>query len=195
MEREIYIDKISKDYNISKEAIQAEINKLIYSRSTSSKVLQTPIKPKVKENDIPKIDDGIIKRENMFIYLLINYPEESYLKLKDIGSDTFKYELNKKIIKKLYEQLEKGNINTSDVLNWFEETEIINHLSAIMAYDFEISDVGKAIEDILSIYKKESLINKRNKILKELEKASTSEDGKKLEQELNDVIIQLAKMK
>ena len=195
LEREIYIDKISKDYNISKEAIQAEINKLIYSRSTSSKVLQTPIKPKVKENDIPKIDDGIIKRENMFIYLLINYPEESYLKLKDIGSDTFKYELNKKIIKKLYEQLEKGNINTSDVLNWFEETEIINHLSAIMAYDFEISDVGKAIEDILSIYKKESLINKRNKILKELEKASTSEDGKKLEQELNDVIIQLAKMK
>ena len=131
----------------------------------------------------------------MFIYLLINYPEESYLKLKDIGPDTFKYELNKRIIKKLYEQLEKGNINTSDVLNWFEETEIINHLSAIMAYDFEISDVGKAIEDILSIYKKESLINKRNKILKELEKASTSEDGKKLEQELNDVIIQLAKMK
>ena len=195
LEREIYIDKISKDYNISKEAIQAEINKLIYSRSTSSKVLQTQIKPKVKENDIPKIDDGIIKRENMFIYLLINYPEESYLKLKDIGSDTFKYELNKKIIKKLYEQLEKGNINTSDVLNWFEEAEIINHLSAIMAYDFEISDVGKAIEDILSIYKKESLINKRNKILKELEKASTSEDGKKLEQELNDVIIQLAKMK
>ena len=64
-----------------------------------------------------------------------------------------------------------------------------------MAYDFEISDVGKAIEDILPKYKKESLINKRNKILKELEKASTSEDGKKLEQELNDVIIQLAKMK
>ena len=36
VEQEVYIDKISKDYNISKQAILAEINKLIYNFYTSS---------------------------------------------------------------------------------------------------------------------------------------------------------------
>ena len=64
-----------------------------------------------------------------------------------------------------------------------------------MSYDFEISDVDKAIDDVIAIYKKESLVNRRNSILKELENVNTSEEGKLLEKELNNVIIQLAKMK
>ena len=64
-----------------------------------------------------------------------------------------------------------------------------------MSYDFEISDVDKSIDDFIDIYKKESLVNRRNSILKELENVNTSEEGKLLEKELNNVIIQLAKMK
>ena len=195
VEREIYIDKISKDYEISKEAIQAEINKLIYSNNVGAKVLQRPAKTKIVEETVQKVDEATIKRENMVIYLLINYPENSYNKLKSISIDNFKNEINKNIIKKLYEHLEKGNINTNDVMNWFEDSKIINHLSEIMSYDFEISDVDKAIDDVIAIYKKESLVNRRNSILKELENVNTSEEGKLLEKELNNVIIQLAKMK
>ena len=82
VEREIYIDKISKDYEISKEAIQAEINKLIYSNNVGAKVLQRPVKTKIVEETVQKVDEATIKRENMVIYLLINYPENSYNKLK-----------------------------------------------------------------------------------------------------------------
>ena len=39
-------------------------------------------------------------------------------------------------------------------MNWFEDSKIINHLSEIMSYDFEISDVDKAIDDVIAIYKK-----------------------------------------
>ena len=195
VEREIYIDKISKDYEISKEAIQAEINKLIYSNNVGAKVLQRPVKTKIVEETVQKVDEATIKRENMVIYLLINYPENSYNKLKNISIDNFKNEINKNIIKKLYEHLEKGNINTNDVMNWFEDSKIINHLSEIMSYDFEISDVDKAIDDVIAIYKKENLVNRRNNILKELENVNTSEEGNLLEKELNNVIIQLAKMK
>ena len=95
----------------------------------------------------------------------------------------------------MYEQLEKGNINTNDVMNWFEDTETINHLSEIMSYDFEISDVDKAIDDVIFTYKKESLVNRRNTILKEIESVQNVEERQNLEKELNDVIIQLAKMK
>ena len=50
MEREIYIEKIAQGYNISKEAIYAEVNKLIYNNTKEDKVLQSrEIKP-VREN-------------------------------------------------------------------------------------------------------------------------------------------------
>ena len=41
MEREIYIEKIAKGYNISKEALFAEINKLIYAGTKGENVLQS----------------------------------------------------------------------------------------------------------------------------------------------------------
>lgn len=195
VEREIYIDKIAKDYEISKEAIQAEINKLIYSNNVGSKVLQRPVKTQVVNESVQKVDEATTRRENMVIYLLINYPENSYNKLKNISVDNFKNEINKNIVKKLYEQLEKGNININDVMNWFEDTETINHLSEIMSYDFEISDVDKAIDDVIFTYKKESLVNRRNTILKEIETIQDVNERQNLEKELNDVIIQLAKMK
>ena len=44
MEREIYIDKISKDYKISKEAIQAEVNKIMYANSSGAKKLEKSVK-------------------------------------------------------------------------------------------------------------------------------------------------------
>ena len=39
IEREIYIDKISSQYNISKEAIYAEVNKESYKENVNEKVL------------------------------------------------------------------------------------------------------------------------------------------------------------
>ena len=71
VEREIYIDKIAKDYEISKEAIQAEINKLIYSNNAGAKVLQRPVKTQVVNESVQKVDEATTKRENMVIYLLI----------------------------------------------------------------------------------------------------------------------------
>ena len=49
IEKEIYIERISKDYDVSKEAIYAQTNKLQYANSKGSQVLErniTHIKPK-----------------------------------------------------------------------------------------------------------------------------------------------------
>ena len=63
-----------------------------------------------------------------------------------------------------------------------------------MAYDFEITDVEKAVEDLISIYEKEKLVQRRNEIVKQLEENST-ENIDQLENELNEVILKLAKIK
>lgn len=196
IEREVYAEKIASEYQISKEAIYAEINKLEYSQSTGKKILEK-VKPKLEAKEQVTSDNQNDKREKLLIYLLINYPEESYQKIKqEVNIDDIKNERNKSIIKKLYEELEKGNSNTSHVLDWFEDEQTINEISWILAYDFEITEVNKCIEDILKLYSKEKVISQRNEIIKQLERTDLSQEEKnELETRLNNIIIQLAKMK
>ena len=197
VEKEVYIDKISKEYGISKEAIYAQSNKVAYANNQSSKNLQKSIPVRKveakKEND--KIADAIIKRENMLLSLLLNNSKQTYEAVKEaITPEDFKYEKNKKIAKVLYEELEKGNSN-NNVLNLFEEEELINHVTYIMAYDFEITDQKKAIDDMLYLYEKEKVIEEKNNILRQLESIHDREQAKELETRLNELIIKLAKMK
>ena len=197
MEKEIYVDKISKEYGISKEAIYGEVNKLIYNKSSEKKVLERPlIKSYIQNKQEEKIDDSIIKREKMVIYILINNPKESYSSIKDkITVDDIKSDINKKIISKIYEQYEKESFN--NIIDLFEEEAVVNYLSGIMADDFGISDINKCIEDLLNIYNKEKLINTRNSIIKKLENTNnmTTEEIKALEEKLNETILKLAKVK
>ena len=65
-----------------------------------------------------------------------------------------------------------------------------------MADDYEIEDIEKAIDDIIQSYQKEKLNNKKFEILEKLEKeAIEPEEKNRLEKELSETIIQLAKIK
>lgn len=199
MEREIYVDKIAKEYKISKEAIYAEVNKLMYKDNQGSKKLEKRVVTMVpKEEKENSVSEAVLKRENLVIYLLINEYSKCYEKIKNlITLNYIQDDTNKQILKKMYEEFEKGNSNTSQLLDWFQDEKIISHITEIMAGDFEITDVNKAIDDLISIYEKEKLINRRNEILKKLESVSEagSEEVKELEKELNDIILKLAKIK
>lgn len=197
IENEVYIEKISKEYGISKEAIYAEVNKLIYDKKSDKKILErNPVKAYIKKENTTKVDEAIIKREKLVIYILVNYPKESFAKIKDtILVQDIKDEINKKIISKIYEQYSSGQIG--DIISLFEEEEIVNYLSGIMAEDFEIVDLNKCIDDLLNTYNKEKLLTTRNDIIKKLEDTSnlTEEEIRELEKRLNDVILRLAKVK
>ena len=199
MEREIYVDKIAKEYKISKEAIYAEVNKLMYKDNQGSKKLEKKVVTMVpKEEKENSVSEAVLKRENLVIYLLINEYSKCYEKIKNlITLNYIQDDTNKQILKKMYEEFEKGNSNTSQLLDWFQDEKVISHITEIMAGDFEITDVNKAIDDLISIYEKEKLINRRNEILKKLESVSEagSEEVKELEKELNDIILKLAKIK
>ena len=197
IEREVYVDKISLEYNISKEAIYSEINKLIYGKNEDEKRINVTKVVQPQKKVIEETDKAVAKREGLIIYLLINYPNEAYSKIKEVVSvEDIKSERNKKVITKLYEELEKGYSNINNVLDWFQEEEIINYLTSIMAYDFEITEVNKCIEDILNIYIKEKLIKKRNDIINKLEnKELDKEDKANYEKQLSEIIVKLAKVK
>lgn len=196
LEKEVYADKIAKEYQVSKEAIYAQINKLENGNSKGNKILEKA-KPQMKVKVENKENQQVDKREKMIIYLLINYPEQSYGKLrKNIDINDIQNERNKSIIKKLYEEIEKGNSNTNNVLDWFDDEQTINEISWILAYDFEITEINKCITDLINIYAKENMLKQRNEIIKQLERNDlTAEENSQLENMLNEIIIKLAKMK
>lgn len=200
MEREVYVDKISLEYKVSKDAIYAEINKLLYANSRTEQKLEkkvVPVKNISIQQDEQPVDVKTKRLESLVIYLLINYPDKSFERLKKlIDNNVIKIERNKAIINKLYEEHEKGNINIENILDLFDDEITVNYLSGIMSSDFEITDVDKCIEDVLITYRKELLLQRRNEILGKIDNNDlTKEEVANLEAQLNEVIIQLAKIK
>ena len=199
IEREIYIEKIAKGYNISKEAIFAEVNKLIYSNSKGIQTLQEQNKTirKVEQNKEEKIsvNENLIKRENTIIALLIDANKNVFEKIRqNIKPEDFKDSINREIAQKLYEELEKQDSNINKLIDTFDE-ETQNHITMVMATDYEIENVEKAVDDILQKYKREKLDDRKQEILKQLETEQDTEIKQQLGKELNSIIIELAKIK
>ena len=189
IEREIYIDSIARNYNISEQSIYAEVNKLIYKDNKSDKILEKT-KPVIthKKTDEDQISEDVKKRENTVISILLNGNKEIYEIIKqNIKVKDFKFEINKKIAQKLYEELEKGDSNINSIIDKLEDAEQ-NQITKIMAEDYCIDNLEKAIDDIIQIYEKEKVNNRRLEILKLLD--SDIENDKKMElmKELNSMV-------
>ena len=199
IEKEVYIEKISKQYEISKEAIYAEVNKLTYENKQDEKILEKA-KPVVRhiQEQKEEIPETVKRRENTVLAILLNGDLNIYKIIKqNINVEDFRDETNKKIAKKLYEELEKGNSNINGILDNLEEKEQ-NHITEILADDYEIEDVEKAIDDVMRSYEKEKLTNRKFKILETLDNRGidlSQEEKNKLGKELSDIIVKLAKMK
>ena len=95
----------------------------------------------------------------------------------------------------MYEEFEKGNSNINGILDNLDEEEQ-NHITMIMADDYELNNMEKAIDDIIQSYEKDKLNERKFQILEELENGNLEDTKKKeYEKELSDIIIKLAKIK
>ena len=196
IEREVYIEKIAKEYDISKEAIYAEVNKLTYKNDKSEKILEKA-KPVIthKKVETKEVSESIRRRENTIISILLTGDLSIFEIIKqNIKPKDFQDEINQEIAKKLYEEFEKGNSNINSIIDTLDQ-EHQNQITMIMAEDYEIEDLEKAIDDIIQAYKRDKLNNRKLEILELLEKTSNIEEKKELEKELSNIIIRLAKIK
>ena len=196
IEREVYIEKIAKEYDISKEAIYAEVNKLSYKNVKSEKILEKS-KPIVTHKKIERkeVSPAIKRRENTIISILLTGDLSVFEIIKqNIKPEDFQDEINANIAKKLYEELEKGNSNINGIIDELEQEEQ-NQITMIMADDYEINDLEKAIDDLIQTYQKEKLSNRKFEVLELLEKTTDINQKKELEKELSNIIIMLAKIK
>lgn len=196
IEREVYIEKIAKEYDISKEAIYAEVNKLTYKNNKVEKILEKS-KPIITHKKVEKkeISPAVKRRENTIMSILLTGDLSIFEIIKqNIKPEDFQDEVNANIAKKLYEELENGNSNINGIIDELEQEEQ-NQITMIMADDYEINDLEKAIDDLIQTYQKEKLNNRKFEVLELLEKTTNTDQKKELEKELSNIIIRLAKIK
>ena len=197
MEREVYIEKIAKEYDVSKEAIYAEVNKLTYKENVDEKILNKakPVIKHLEKTNEDTVSEAIKRRENTILAILLSGDVNIYQIIKqNIKIEDFKYDIDHKIARKLYEEFENGNSNINSIIDNLSEEEQ-NHITMIMAEDYGIDDVEKAIDDIIQTYEKDKLNERKLEILELLENPTEENQKKELEKELNDIIIRLAKMR
>ena len=196
IEQEIYLGNIAREYGISKEAIYAEINKLS-GKTVDSKILSKQPISKVNKEDVEK---KLIEREKSVIAVLINEKEEGYNQIKqEVSVEDLQSEPNRKILKKLYEEFEKGNSNniSNTLMNFFAEDEkVISRLTELLSEEYQTNNDKKLIDNIIKTYKKEKLNMKKQELIEKQKSTNlTVEEIKKIDREIQEVIIELAKIK
>lgn len=188
IEQELYIDRIASEYNISKEAIYAEINK-ISDKRISHKVLEKAPRPIIRTENIEK---KLIEREKAIISLLLQEQNNAYMQIKkEVNPEDFKSEINKKILKKLYDEYEKGNSNINNVLSFFsDDEETTSRLTEIMAEEYQVKNDEKAIKDVINTYKKEKLSSIKSELIERQKMPGLSKEEKaEIINQINEIII------
>ncbi len=197
IEQELYIEKIAKEYDISKEAIYAEVNKLIYKNEKSQTSLEKS-KPVVKHKEIEKkqIDKEIIDRENTIIAILLTAEINIYQIIKqNINTEDFKDETNKKIAQAIYEEFEKENYNINAIIDNLGEEEQ-NHITEIMAEDYGLNEnLEKAIDDVIKGNEKEKLHEKKEELSKLLNADISKEQKDDILREIMEITNKLNNLK
>lgn len=197
IEQEIYIEKIAKEYDISKEAIYAEVNKLTRKNERSQMALDKN-KPVVRhqKEEIQKIDEEVKRRENTIISILLTGEISIYQIIKqNIEIEDFKDETNKKIAKAIYEEFDKENNNINAIIDNLGEEEQ-NHITEIMAEDYGINDnIEKAIDDVIKGNEKDKLHEKREELSKLINSDVPKEQKDKALIEINEITKKLNNLK
>ena len=115
-----------------------------------------------KKVETKEVSQAIKRRENTIISILLSGDLSIFEIIKqNIKPEDFQDEINHEIAKKLYEEFEKGNSNINGIIDTLEQ-EQQNQITMIMAEDYEIENLEKAIDDIIQAYKRDNLNNRKH---------------------------------
>lgn len=191
IERDVYVDKFSKELNVGKEAIIAEIEKRTIRNSMKTNNWQSP-KPIVSNNvERDKEKDNI---EKSIIYILTLRNKDLFNILRQTYTyDDVENSVNKELIRKLYNLYESGDIINKDMMSLCETEEESNLLSEILMKNNVRDDTDKFALEIIRKLQIDKLQEQKKEVIRKLQKDNTEEERRLLEARLNEIILKLAK--
>ena len=192
IERELYIDLISKKYNIGTGPILREVEKQVKKVSNDEIVVDVQTL-----NRKMHMVTNVRKRQEQYIIALLLSKNKS---IQDKIFENIKPEdINDTNTRKLYEfiiNLSKSfDINKIDILSKLQDDKLIKDFTDIMYIEISNVDKVKLLNDVLKNKNKEKLYLRRDEILKRLNENITIDEEEVLKLELNQIIVQLSKLK
>ena len=191
IERDMYIDKVSKKYGMSPGPILKEVEKGL----------------KLKKDDEVQIDMNALnkkmqlvttvrKRQDQYIVALLLSKNKRVQEeiLRSISSEDIDDENVRKIFDFILSLKDKYDINKIDILSKIQDEDMIKEITDIMYIDISGYE-EKLLQDVLKNKKKEKLFTRRDDIIKRLSEDISNDESQVLEVELNQIIIELSKLK
>ena len=183
---------ISKKYNIGTGPILREVEKQVKKVSNDEIVVDVQTL-----NRKMHMVTNVRKRQEQYIIALLLSKNKS---IQDkIFANIKPEDINDTNTRKLYEfiiNLSKSfDINKIDILSKLQDDKLIKDFTDIMYIEISNVDKVKLLNDVLKNKNKEKLYLRRDEILKRLNENITIDEEEVLKLELNQIIVQLSKLK
>ena len=185
IERDIYIESLSKEVGVGKEALVAEIEKILFNNKGKEKTFLLS-----KSNDTNIKDSASTEFEESILYILLNSRSKNvYEKIKNIVSESdFSNQESKSLLSKVYASYANDSFSYVDFSSLCDTEKESNLISKILMKPNYSDDYQKITDEVISNYKMKKNEN-RKKELVELIKDTTDEQLRhSYEYELNSII-------
>lgn len=185
IERDIYIEKLSKEGGVGKEALIAEVEKFLF-KEEGKKVININLPNNESKEEKSNTDSS---QEETIIYLLTSKDKEIYNKIKEnVEIGDFNNSACKNLLSKFYEAYENDSIKSIDLLSLCENEAETNLLTKLLLNENTIDDFSKISDKIIQSFTI-SKLEKRKEEINDLMKVTTDETEKnKLVSELREIV-------
>lgn len=192
VEREIYIRKISKEYDISEDSLFQEVYKLLNKNEAPKKGTRTAsvttTENKLERENQPDKKD--LHLEKLLVAFLAT-DNSVYKRIKEqISLNFFQDEEVKKVAEYLFTRLDEGkDILPADLMSLFQENS--GEFARIVREECNCDDNTKAVLDILRRMEQSKIERRQQEILDTLSNKTDIPEGdvEKLKRELQTIII------
>ena len=191
IERDMYIDKISKKYGMSPGPILKEVERGMSKKSNNDIIIDMQ-----SLNKKMQLVTNVRKRQEQYIVALLLSKKPSIQQeiVKNIKSSDIDNEDVKKIFDFILSLMDNYDINKIDILSKIHDEDMVKEITDIMYIDISGYE-EKLLQDVLKNKKKEKLYARRDEILKRLDQNISKDESEIIKYELNQIVIELSKLK
>ena len=191
IERDMYIDKISKKYGMSPGPILKEVERGMSKKSNNDIIIDMQ-----SLNKKMQLVTNVRKRQEQYIVALLLSKKPSIQQeiVKNIKSSDIDNEDVKKIFDFILSLMDNYDINKIDILSKIHDEDMVKEITDIMYIDISGYE-EKLLQDVLKNKRKEKLYARRDEILKRLDQNISKDESEIIKYELNQIVIELSKLK
>lgn len=191
IERDLYIDRISKKYGMSPGPILKEVEKGLKNKKEDS----VPIDMNALNKKMQLIT-SVRKRQEQYIVALMLSKKRKIQ--EEIISNISSLDIEDENVRKIYDFIlslrDEYDINKIDILSKIQDEDMIKEITDIMYIDISGYE-DRLLQDVLKNKKKEKLFTRRDEIIKRLGEDISKDESDILKVELNQIVIELSKLK